>query len=108
MSQFNDIVDMLRRFVWCNMYAVVDRLANATGKEVVQSTLYEALRIARSSIESGRPLCTINDKEIRAYVASENSINNLLNELDKDLVGGLEIIRKIAIRALTYPTKEER
>ena len=101
-SEFDDIVGMLRSFVRCNMYSVVDRLANATGKEVVQAALYEALRIARSAEATGE-LC----EGVRPYIAREDSIRALLEELDKDLVKGLELVRKIAIRALTFPPKTQ-
>ena len=99
-SEFDDIVNMLRNFVRCNMYSIVDRLANATGKEVVQTTLYEALRIARSAEATGE-LC----EGVKPYIAREDSIKVILEELDEDLVKGLELVRKIAIRALTFPSK---
>ena len=97
-----DISRMIRAFVRCRLPSFADRLANATGKEVVETTLYEALRISRSAKDSGRPLCE-DERSVSPYVAREESIKWLLSELDRDLVKGLEIVRRIAIRALALP-----
>jgi len=80
------------------MFSIIDRLANATSKEAVETALYDALRISRSAL--GGELCKSNEHPVKAYVASEESIKALLNELDKDLIKGLEIVRKIVLRAL--------
>lgn len=92
----SDLVDMIRRFVWCGLPSFADRLANATSKEVVEVTLYEALRISRSA---GEFLCQ-DERTVRPHVAREESVKWLLRKLDEDLVAGLEIARRIAIRAL--------
>ena len=102
----DDLVKMLQRFVWCRMYSVVDRLANATSKEVIAQTLYEALRISRSARDAGRSLCE-DSRRVGPYVASEESIKAVLELLDKDLQAGLEFVRKMAILALTGYAKKE-
>jgi len=93
-----DIAKMLRAFVRCEMYGIIDRLANATSKEAVEAALYEALRAARAAkIHQG--LC----KEVEAdavWIAGEGSVAKLLEELDRDLISGLELVRKIVLRAL--------
>jgi len=101
----NDIADMLRPFVRCKTYSIIDRLANATSKEVVEVALYEALRISRSA--AGSYLCKEDEKEIRPYIAKEENIDRLLIELDEDLMRGLEIVRRIAIKSLSWPEKRE-
>jgi len=101
-----DIADMLRPFVRCEMYSVIDRLANATSKEVVEAALYEALRISRSALKSY--LCEIEENvRVSPYIAKEENIIKLLNELDRDLIKGLEMAKRIAIRALSWPQKRE-
>lgn len=96
---------MLKAFVMCEMYSVVDRLANATSKEAVEMALYEALRAARSASVEGRSLCEIErsgeKREVRPYVASEEAISTLLKKLDEDLVSGLDLVRKIVLKALS-------
>jgi len=93
-----DIAKMLKAFVRCEMYSVVDRLANATSKEAVEMALYEALRAARSASVEGRRLCEAVE---RPYVASEEAISMLLEKLDEDLVSGLDLVRKIVLKALS-------
>lgn len=97
-----DIAKMLKAFVMCEMYSVVDRLANATSKEAVEMALYEALRAARSASVEGRSLCEKRSGEkVRPYVASEEAISTLLKKLDEDLVSGLDLVRKIVLKALS-------
>jgi len=93
-----DIARMLRAFARCEMYSVLDRLANATSKEAVEAALYEALRAARSARMHGG-LCEGTPPEA-VWVASEESVAKLLEELDRDLLSGLELVRRIVIRAL--------
>jgi len=95
-----DLVKMLQRFAWCRMYSMIDRLANATSKEIVEQSLYEALRISRSAYDSRRPLCE-DGRTVGPYVAGEDSVKAILDLLDKDLQSGLELVRKVAILALT-------
>ena len=96
-----EVARMLRGFVVCEMYSVVDRLANATSKEAVQEALYEALRAARAA--QGSELC----EKTEPYVASEEAVDYVLRKLDENLLEGLEIVRKIVIRALAMPLKKE-
>ncbi len=108
-----ELSKMLRPFVDCEMYSVVDRLANATSKEAVESALYEALRASRAAL--GDKLCEkeIEEREsgetkrirVRSYVPEEVFVNALLEELDRDLIRGLELVRKIVIRALAFPAR---
>jgi len=100
----DDIANMINRFVRARMYSLADKLANATSKEIIEATLYEALRISRSTLESGGTL----DENVRPYVAKENNIKKLLAILDEDLEKGIDIVRKIAIRALAFPSKKEK
>ncbi len=101
----DDITRMIKTFVQARMYAFADRLANATGKEVVQATLYEALRIARSALDADRPLYEEDNYVVKPYVANEKSIQVVLSLLDRDLIQGLDVVRKIAIRALAFPIR---
>jgi len=103
-SIIDDIANMINRFVRAGRYTFADKLANATSKEIIEMTLYEALRISRSTLESGGTL----DENVKPYVASEDSIKKLLAILDEDLEKGIDIVRKIAIRALTFPSKKEK
>jgi flavin-binding protein dodecin len=98
-----DIAKMLSRFVWARQYSFVDRIANAASKETVSITLYEALRISKSTLDAGQTL----DENIRPYIASEESVKFLLNLLDVDLVSGLEIVRRAAILALSWRSSEK-
>jgi len=93
-----DLAKMLKAFSRCEMYSIVDRLANATSKEAVEVALYEALRAARSAMEHGGLCEEVPSKAV--WVASEESVKRLLEELDRDLVSGLELVRKIVLRAL--------
>jgi len=93
-----DIAKMLRAFARCEMYSVIDRLANATSKEAVEAALYESLRAARSAKEHGG-LCRDAPPE-SIWIASDESIAKLLEELDKDLATGLDLVKKIVLRAL--------
>jgi hypothetical protein len=93
-----DVARMLSRFVWAGQYSFADRLANAAGREVVSATLYEALRISESTRKAGRTL----DGNVEPYVAKESSVKLLLDLLDVDLVGGLEVVKRAAILALAY------
>lgn len=102
-----EIARMINAFVRCRMYSFADRLANAASKEVVEAALYEALRVARSAQDAGRPLCEDGQRRVMPYVASEESVKFVLDLLDKDLVGGLELVRKIAIRAVAFPGRKE-
>ena len=95
----SEIARMLKDFVRCEMYSVVDRLANATSKEAVETALYEALRAVRSASGEGRKLCEGVEKP---YVAPEAAISKLLEELDRDLVSGLDMVRKIVLKALAW------
>ena len=99
----SDIVNMISRFVRAGMYTFADKLANATNKEIVEVTLYEALRISRSALEAGRTL----DENVPPYVAKEESVRKLLELLDDNLEKGLEVVRRIAIRSLAFPSKKE-
>lgn len=99
----SDIVNMISRFVRAGMYTFADKLANATNKEIVEVTLYEALRISRSALEAGRTL----DENVPPYVAKEESVKKLLELLDDNLEKGLEVVRRIAIRSLAFPSKKE-
>ena len=103
-----DLAGMLRKFVLCQMYTFVDKLANATGKEVVQSTLYEALRIARSAYDADRSLCEGEGFKVTPYVARESTISYILTLLDRDPVRGLELVKRAAVKALSFPVKEEK
>jgi CRISPR type I-A-associated protein Csa5 len=98
-----DIAKMLSRFVWARQYSFVDRIANAASKETVSITLYEALRISKSTLDAGQTL----DENIRPYIAREESVKLLLNLLDVDLVSGLEIVRRAAILALSWRSSEK-
>jgi len=98
LDPISDIVRMLKAFARCEMYSVIDRLANATSREAVEAALYEALRAARSARMHGG-LCDEVSAEA-VWLASEESIARLLEELDRDLLSGLELVRKIALRAL--------
>jgi len=93
-----DVREMISRFVWAGMYSFADRLANAVGKEIVSATLYEALRISKSTRDSGGTL----DENVRPHVAKESSVKLLLDILDLDLVSGLELVRRIAILSLAW------
>jgi|YelNatPaOPRAMG01_1025707.scaffolds.fasta_scaffold02624_4 CRISPR type I-A-associated protein Csa5 len=105
MDMVEDIANMLRPFVRCRMYSIIDRLANATSKEAVEMALYEALRISRSAAESY--LCKEDEREVRSHIAREENIDRLLSELDEDLMRGLEIVRRIAIKSLSWPERRE-
>jgi len=94
----SDIARMLRAFVQCEMYGIVDRLANATSREAVEAALYEALRAARAA-KMHQGLCE-RVKADAVWIAGEGSVFKLLEELDRDLVSGLELVRKIVLRAL--------
>ncbi len=99
----DELVKLLRPFVVCEMYSIVDRLANATGREAVVSALYEALRAARSaSAREDRCLCEDEQHQCkaRAYVPRDEAVEYLLRKLDKNLLEGLELVRKIVVRAL--------
>ncbi len=97
-----DIAKMLKAFVRCEMYSIIDRLANATSKEAVEVALYEALRAARSASVARKELCKgEGDESVKPYVAREESISKLLEELDKDLIAGLDLVRKIVLKALS-------
>ena len=98
----DELVRFLRPFVVCGMYSVVDRLANATGREAVVSALYEALRVARSAVSrEDRCLCSEDGVcKARAYVPRSEAIDYVVGRLDEDLVGGLEFIRRVVVRAL--------
>jgi len=96
---FDSIVKMLRKFVLCEQYSFVDRLANATSKEVVEAALYEALRASRVSGE----IC----EGVTPYIANEDEIKELLEVLDRDLNEGLDLAKKIAIKALSIPVRRE-
>jgi CRISPR type I-A-associated protein Csa5 len=98
-----DIAKMLSRFVWARQYSFVDRIANAASKETVSITLYEALRISKSTLDAGQTL----DENTRPYIAREESVKLLLNLLDVDLVSGLEIVRRAAILALSWRSSEK-
>jgi len=104
-SVIEDLAKMLRSFVNCRMYTFVDKLANAASKEVILSTIYEALRVAKSAVDSGRPLCEKNGVSIRAYVAKESSVKVLMEILDEDLEKGLEFVKKISVRSLSFPER---
>jgi len=93
----SDIAKMLKAFAMCEMYGVIDRLANATSKEAVEAAIYEALRAARSASKPGRRLC---EGVEYVYIAREESISKLLEELDKDLISGLDLVKKIVLKAL--------
>jgi len=97
-----ELAKMFSRFVRARMYTFVDRLANATSKEVVLSTVYEALRISRSAKDVGRPLYEGEGVRVDPYVVKEEYVDVLLKKLDEDLVGGLELVRRIAVKALAY------
>ncbi len=97
----DDIAKMLRAFVVCEMYGVIDRLANATGKEAVEEALYEALRAARAASGEGRNLCKKNDKEIKPHLPSDRSVSEVLRLLDEDLLKGLDVVKKIVLKALS-------
>jgi CRISPR type I-A-associated protein Csa5 len=90
---------MLKAFVECEMYSIIDRLANATSREAVESSLYEALRASRSAKEHGG-LCE-DVKQERVWVASDESVTELLSILDKDLNQGLETVKRIVLKALS-------
>lgn len=94
----SDIARMLRGFARCEMYGIIDRLANATSREAVETALYEALRAVRSAKMHGG-LCDEVPKE-SVWIARDESITKLLEELDRDLLNGLELVRKIVLRAL--------
>lgn len=97
-----DLAKMFNRFAMAKMYTFVDRLANATGKEVVLATIYEALRISRSAKEAGRALYEDEKTRVEPYVAKEESVDVILKKLDEDLIEGLELAKKIAVKALAY------
>jgi len=97
-----DLAEMFSRFARARMYTFVDRLANATGKEVVLATIYEALRISRSAKEAGRALYEDEKIKVDPYVAKEESVDVILRKLDEDLIEGLELVKKIAVKALAY------
>ncbi len=94
----SDIAKMLRAFARCEMYSVIDRLANAASKEAVEAALYEALRAARSAKEHGG-LCEMAPPE-SVWIARDESIAKLLEELDRDLPAGLDMVKRIVLRAL--------
>jgi len=98
-----DVSWMINCFVRVGMYSFADRLANAVGKEVVVATLYEALRISRSTLDSGGTL----DENVGPHVANEKHVSFILDLLDADLVAGLDLVKKIAVRALALPPKKE-
>ena len=95
----SDVAKMLRAFVQCEMYGIVDRLANATSREAVEAALYEALRAARSAKKHGG-LCDEVPAE-RVWVAREESVSEILKELDENLLQGLEMVRKAILKALS-------
>lgn len=98
----DDIARMVRSFVRCNIFSIVDKLANATGKEVAEQALYEALRASRSAQQSGNVLCEVEQgKTIKPYIAREESIAQLLKLLDTNIVEGLDVCKKIAVKALS-------
>ena len=101
-SAIKDLAEMFSRFARARMYTFVDRLANATGKEVVLATIYEALRISRSAKEAGRALYEDEKTRVEPYVAKEESVDVILKKLDEDLIEGLELVKKIAVKALAY------
>ncbi len=103
----DDIARMLNAFVRCSMFSVVDKLANATSKVVVEQALYEALRISRAAHESSKgDLCEPEKgKVVKAHVAKEESVKWLQELLKQDIIRGLEVCREIASRALTFPAK---
>ena len=94
----SDIAKMLRAFARCEMYSVIDRLANATSKEAVEAALYEALRASRSA-KKHRGLCDEVPPE-QVWIARDESISEILRKLDEDLHGGLDLVRKIVLKAL--------
>ncbi|WP_125672464.1 hypothetical protein [Candidatus Methanodesulfokora washburnensis] len=98
-----DVAKMLSRFIWARQYSFADRIANAAGKETVSTTLYEALRISKSTLDAGQTL----DENVRPYVAKEESVKLLLNLLDVDLVSGLEIMRRATVLALSWRGSEK-
>ncbi|MFZ8792557.1 MAG: hypothetical protein ACO2O2_01535 [Acidilobaceae archaeon] len=103
----DDIVRMLHAFIRCRMFSIVDKLANATSKVVVEQALYEALRISRAAYESfDGSLCELEGgKAVKAYVAREESIRWLQELLRQDVIRGLEVCKEIASRALSFPVK---
>ncbi len=98
-DMLDDIARMLRAFVVCEMYNIIDRLANATSKEAVESSLYEALRASRSAKKHGG-LCNEVPQE-RVWIPRDESVTALLNALDKDLNQGLETVKRIVLKALS-------
>lgn len=94
----SDLAKMLRAFARCEMYSIIDRLANATSKEAVEAALYEALRAVRSAKMHGG-LCKEVPPEA-VWIAGEESVAKLIEELEKDLLSGLQLVREVALRAL--------
>jgi len=99
----NDIVKMLRPFVRCRFFSVVDKLASAMSKIVADQALFEVLRISRAQVEAKGELCETEDGvKIMAYVAKEESVKWLEELLKHDIVKGLDVCREIASRALAF------
>ncbi len=107
----DELSKMLRPFADCEMYSIIDRLANATSKEAVEAALYEALRASRAARDD--KLCEKPREKahggipVKPYVPREEAVKGLLDKLDSNLIEGLELVRKIVIRALALPGGEK-
>ncbi|RLG82004.1 MAG: hypothetical protein DRO40_08670 [Thermoprotei archaeon] len=106
LSEFEDIINMLSRFSQCRMYSIIDRLANATSRGAIYTSLYEAVRMAEAAIQKEDRLLCDKPKEVKAYVASREALMKLLNISDDRIL--VDIAKKIAIASLTPRRKEDK
>ncbi len=99
LDEFEDIINMLSRFSQCRMYSIIDRLANATSRGAVYTSLYEAVRMAEAAVQREDKLLCDRPREVKAYLAPRETIMKLLNISDDKIL--IEIAKKIAIASLT-------
>jgi len=105
-DEFQEIVWMLNKFAQCRMYSVIDRLANATGREAVYTSLYEALRMSIAAKQRGDGYLCNDELKVSAYVAPENVVKKLLDINDDRIL--VELAKKIAIASLTPYRRKEK
>ncbi|MEM0240967.1 MAG: hypothetical protein QXP29_05845 [Candidatus Nezhaarchaeales archaeon] len=110
-SKYDRLVKMLAFVASDGSYVVIDRIARAYDRDLVEQSIYEAVRYLapdlRKCSEGMRDLKTLSENEKKRcesiknllgdFTIPEDEINALLEDVEK---GRLSIAKKIAIRAL--------
>ncbi len=109
-SVAREIARMLRFFIELGNYGYVDRLSNTYNIEIVERTIYEALRESKASMSYIRT----NDEGKKVYVDSKGKVynitpyippSNIIQKFLDSAAKDLRICRIASALAFTYITR---